>query len=76
MPIGISRTETIWLTRTTLKGEKYYITSKENRDCYFLYKEENGKATKIAKAATPIILETNILKTKTEKKQTKPQQHS
>ena len=33
---GIPKTEQIWVKRTTSKGEIYYITSKENRDFYFL----------------------------------------
>ena len=37
---GIPKTERIWVERTTEKGEVYYITSKEARDYYFLYKME------------------------------------
>ncbi len=62
MPSGIPSSETIWLTRTTLQGDTYYITSKENRDTYFLYKLENGKATKVAKAPSPSILEEKYVK--------------
>lgn len=57
MPQGIPSSETICLTRITTKGNTYYITSKENSDTYFLYKLENGKATKVAKAPSPTILE-------------------
>ena len=58
---GIPKSETIWVKRTTSKGEIYYITSKENRDFYFLYNEENGKAVKIGKAKSPLELESKYV---------------
>ena len=58
---GIPKTERIWVKRATSKGEIYYITSKENRDFYFLYKEENGKAVKIGKAKSPLELENKYI---------------
>ena len=61
MVIGIPKTEQKWVKRTTLNGEIYYITSKENRDFYFLYKEENGKAVKIGKAKSPLELENKYI---------------
>ena len=61
MITGIPKTEQIWVKRTTSKGEIYYITSKENRDFYFLYKEENGKAVKIGKAKSPLELESKYI---------------
>ena len=54
---GIPKTERIWFERTTEKGEVYYITSKEARDYYFLYKMENNKAVKLGKAKSPSYLE-------------------
>lgn len=58
---GIPKTEQVWVKRTTSKGEIYYITSKENREFYFLYKEENGKAVKIGKAKSPLELESKYI---------------
>lgn len=54
---GIPNTEQIWVIRKTDKGEIFYITSKETRDFYFLYKDENGKAVKLGKAKSPLDLE-------------------
>lgn len=62
MPKGIPRSETIWLKRTTAKGDVYCITSKETRDCYFLYKLENNTAIKIAKGSSPQSLEEKYIK--------------
>ncbi len=60
---GIPKTERVWVTRKTAKGETFYITSKETRDCYFLYKEENGKAVKLGKAKSPLDLEEKYIGT-------------
>lgn len=54
---GISKTERIWVKRITEKGETYYITSKDTRDYYFLYKMEGDKAVKLGKAKSPLELE-------------------
>lgn len=55
---GIPKTEQIWIKRTTLKGEIFYITSKEsNRSYYFLYKMEEDKAVKLGKSKSPVELE-------------------
>lgn len=63
MPIpGIPKSEIIWLKRLAQNGDTYYITSKETRDCYYLYKMENNKAIKLGKAATPIELEKKYIK--------------
>ena len=42
---GIPKTERIWVRRLTEKGEIFYITSKDIRDYYFLYKIENDLDT-------------------------------
>ena len=48
---GIPKTERIWVKRTTLKGEVFYTTSKENdRSYYLLYKMEGDKAVKLGKS--------------------------
>ena len=54
---GIPKTERIWVKRISSRGDIYYITSKDVRDYYFLYKEENGKAIKLGKAKSPLDLE-------------------
>lgn len=54
---GIPKNEKIWVKRITEKDETFYITSKEARDYYFIYKYENGKATKLGKAKSPLDLE-------------------
>lgn len=54
---GIPKTERIWVKRITEKGETYYITSKDTRDYYFLYKMEGDKAVKLGKAKSPLELE-------------------
>ena len=38
---GIPKNEIIWVRRLTENGEVYYITSKESRDYYYLYKINN-----------------------------------
>lgn len=53
---GIPKNEMVWETVKNEKGETFFITSKEKREEYFLYNEENGKVKKIAKAKTPIKL--------------------
>lgn len=58
---GIPKTERIWVKRITEKGETYYITSKDTRDYYFLYKMDGDKAVKLGKAKSPLELEKNIL---------------
>ncbi len=57
MAYGIPSTERVWVTLRASNGEIFYITSKEARDFYFLYKEENGKAVKLGKAKSPFELE-------------------
>ena len=61
-PRGIPRTETIWETYTTSKGDTYYVTTKANsRENYFLYKLVNGAAEKLGKARNPIDLKEKYL---------------
>lgn len=54
---GIPKTERIWVKRITEKGDTYYITSKDTRDYYFLYKMDGDKAVKLGKAKSPLELE-------------------
>lgn len=51
---GIPSTETVWMTEVSPSGVTYAVTSKASRDKYFLYREENGKAVKIASAKNPM----------------------
>ena len=53
---GIPKSEIIWETIVNNKGKIFFITSKERREEYFLYAEQNGKIQKITKAKTPIRL--------------------
>lgn len=56
--LGIPKTETIWVTFTNNNGEIYYITAKtQNRDYYYLYKLVSGKAEKLDRARSPVLLE-------------------
>lgn len=54
---GIPKTERIWVKRITEKGKTYYISSKDTRDYYFLYKMDGDKAVKLGKAKSPLELE-------------------
>jgi len=51
---GIPSAETVWVTEVSSSGVTYAVTSKSSRDKYFLYREENGKAVKIASAKNPL----------------------
>lgn len=58
---GIPKTERIWVKRITEKGETYYITSKDTRDYYFLYKMDGDKAVKLGKDKSPLELESKYI---------------
>lgn len=53
---GIPKTERVWVKRVTDR-EVYYITSKDTRDCYFLYRMDGDKAIKLNKGKSPTELE-------------------
>lgn len=54
---GIPSTEKVWLTCRVSDTERFYFTCKQkNRDMYYLYKQTDGKAEKIAKHANPNVL--------------------
>ena len=59
--LGIPKNETIWVRYHFDSGE-YYITSKETREFYFLYKFDGKKAVKLGKAKNPQDLEEKFLK--------------
>lgn len=54
---GISKTERTWTHILSSSGKEYYITSRESRDCYFLYRIEGGRAVKLGKSRSPADLE-------------------
>lgn len=62
MITGIPSGENLRITHTTLNGDVYYFTKKPSSDGYTLYKDENGKAVKIAKGANPPELEDKYIK--------------
>jgi len=53
---GIPKNETVWVTQKTLTGNTYYITAKQQRDMYFIYKNEDGTAVKCGKGKNPTVL--------------------
>ena len=57
MENGIPRTEKIWVKRVAQSGEVYYITSKESREVYYLYRLKDKKAERIGKSKNPLELE-------------------
>lgn len=50
---GIPASEKIWLIQKVESGNTYYVTAKESRDMYFIYKDEDGKAVKQGKGQDP-----------------------
>ena len=58
--IGIPSTETVWVTITDDLGDEYVITSKSDRNIYYLYRLEKDKAVKLGKNENPLELENLI----------------
>lgn len=58
--IGIPNNETIWVTITDDLGDEYVITSKSDRNMYYLYRLEKDKAVKLGKNENPLELENLI----------------
>lgn len=50
---SIPASETVWETITQKGGAVWYITSKQNREMYFLYKSTNGEVVKVGKDKDP-----------------------
>lgn len=59
--VGIPSTETIWVTITDDLGDEYFITSKLDRNTYYLYRLENNKAIKLGKNENPLELENQFI---------------
>lgn len=55
--IGIPSTEIVWVTITDDLGDEYVITSKSDRNLYYLYRLEKEKAVKLGKNENPLELE-------------------
>lgn len=55
--IGLPSNETIWVTITDDLGDEYVITSKSDRNIYYLYRLEKDKAIKLSKNENPLELE-------------------
>ena len=58
--VGIPNTETVWVTITDDLGDEYVITSKPDRNIYYLYRLEKDKAVKLGKNENPLELENLI----------------
>lgn len=50
---GIPKSEILWLTQKTNSGNTYYITSKQQRDRYYLYQLIDGSAVKLCSDKNP-----------------------
>lgn len=50
---GIPANETIWVTQKTATANTYYVTAKEQRGMYFIYKLVSDHAEKIGKGKNP-----------------------
>jgi len=58
MAYKVPKGERIWVRYFDAEhNEKFVLTSKELRDCYFLYRVSDSKLEKLGKAATPDVLE-------------------
>jgi hypothetical protein len=55
--VGIPSTDTVWVTITDDLGDEYVITSKSDRNIYYLYRLEKEKAVKLGKNENPLELE-------------------
>ena len=52
--MGVPKTEVLWATYSDSGGKpKFAITSKPDRNLYYLYELSGGKASKVGKAKTP-----------------------
>jgi len=50
---GIPANETIWVIQKTESGNTYYVTAKQQRDKYFIYKLVDGAAVKLGSGKNP-----------------------
>ena len=55
---GIPKSETIWLEHRTVRGDRFYLTTKgRDMGMFYLYKADGDKAVKVAKNKSPVELE-------------------
>ena len=59
--VGIPSTETVLVTITDDLGDEYVITSKSDRNVYYLYRLEKEKAVKLGKGDNPLELEEKFI---------------
>ena len=59
--IGIPNNETILVTITDDLGDEYVITSKSDRNTYYIYQLDKEKAIKLGKGDNPLELEQNFI---------------
>ncbi len=58
MAYKVPKGERIWVRYFDSEhNERFILTSKELRDCYFLYRVLDSKLERLGKAATPDVLE-------------------
>ena len=58
----IPSNEIIWEQITMLNGDIYYITSKENREYYYIYKKTDEGVERLSKDSSPLKLENKYIK--------------
>lgn len=62
MEYKIPKSEIVWVTYLNSDSEPaYFITSKQDRNYYFLYEVSDGGLKKIGKAKSPKEFETHII---------------
>lgn len=49
--------EILWMTVSSKSGEVFYITSKQNRDTYYIYKQLTDGVSRLGKGKSPDELE-------------------
>lgn len=58
---GIPSTEIVWVTITDDLGDEYVVTSKSDRNTYYIYRLEKEKAIKLGKGYNPLELENQFI---------------
>lgn len=60
---GIPRTERVWTEYLRKDGQVFWITSKlTGSDTFYVYKHEDGKAVRLGKDASPLVLERRYIR--------------
>ena len=50
---GIPASETVWVIQKTETANTYYVTAKQQRDMYFIYRWVDDHAEKIGRGKNP-----------------------